>query len=103
MIDKGICDTVLFGTLVIVNVSDKSCDISKYLNNENCKCRSKLTDKLVNKCSENTLVYNGTFNYQFVYGIHSIVCHMFHNKYKRYFFIYFHWYLKRRYNETTIY
>ena len=63
MIDKGICDTVLFGTLVIVNVSDKSCDISKYLNNKNCKCRSKLTDKLVNKCSENTLVYNGTSNY----------------------------------------
>ena len=31
----------LFGILVIVSVNDKSCDVSEYLNYENCKCRKK--------------------------------------------------------------
>ena len=30
----------------------KSCDISEYLGYENCKCRKKLVDKLVEKCTE---------------------------------------------------
>ena len=32
---------------------DKSCDISEYLDYENCKCRKKLVDKLVEECTEN--------------------------------------------------
>ena len=31
---------------------DKSCDVREYLGYENCKCRKKLDDKLVNKCTE---------------------------------------------------
>ena len=32
---------------------DKSCDIHEYLDYENCKCRKKLIDKLVEECTEN--------------------------------------------------
>ena len=31
---------------------DKTCDISEYLDDENCKCRKKLVDKLIDECSE---------------------------------------------------
>ena len=31
----------------------KSCDVEEYLDNENCKCRKKLVDKLVEECTEN--------------------------------------------------
>ena len=46
----------LFGILVIVSVSEceKSCDVSEYLDNENCTCRNKLIDKFVAECTENT-------------------------------------------------
>ena len=43
----------LFGTLVIVNVNDKSCDVGEYLDYENCKCSKKLVDKLNEECTEN--------------------------------------------------
>ena len=32
---------------------DKSCDDGEYLDYENCKCRKKLVDKLVEECTEN--------------------------------------------------
>ena len=32
---------------------DKSCDASKRLDYENCKCRKKLVDELVAECTEN--------------------------------------------------
>ena len=32
---------------------DESCDIGEYLDYENCKCRKKLADKLVEECTEN--------------------------------------------------
>ena len=31
---------------------DKSCDVAEYLDYENCKCRKKLVDKLVEACTE---------------------------------------------------
>ena len=31
---------------------DKSCDVGEYLDYENCKCRTRLTDKLVDECTE---------------------------------------------------
>ena len=43
---------------------DKSCDIGKYLDYENCKCRKKLADKLVDeytKTIEETKLVNITF------------------------------------------
>ena len=53
LIDKGLCDK-----LFILNLSncececDKSCDIGEYLDYENCKCRKRLIDKLVDECTE---------------------------------------------------
>ena len=32
---------------------DKSCDFGEYLDYENCKCRKRLADKLVEECNEN--------------------------------------------------
>ena len=32
---------------------DKSCDVGEYLDYENCKCRKKLVDKLIEKRTEN--------------------------------------------------
>ena len=54
MIDEGICDKGF-----ILNPSncececDKSCDFGEYLDYENCKCRRKLVNKLVEECTEN--------------------------------------------------
>ena len=31
---------------------DKLCDVSEYINYENCKCRKRLVDKLVEECNE---------------------------------------------------
>ena len=31
---------------------DKPCDVGEYLDYENCKCRKKLVDKLVDECAE---------------------------------------------------
>ena len=45
---------------------DKSCDIGEYLDYKNCKCRKKITDKLVEECSENIdgneMLYNETLD-----------------------------------------
>ena len=45
-----------YGILVIVsaNVIKRVCDIGEYLDYENCKCRKKLVDKLVDECTETT-------------------------------------------------
>ena len=48
---KGVC-----GKGFIWNPSncecDKSCDIGEYLDYQNCKCRKKLVEKLVEECTE---------------------------------------------------
>ena len=31
---------------------DKSCDVGQYLDYKSCKCRKKVIDKLVEKCTE---------------------------------------------------
>ena len=32
---------------------DKSCDVGEYVDYENCRCRKKIVDKLVEECTEN--------------------------------------------------
>ena len=34
------------------NECDKACDVGEYLDYENCKCRKKLVDKLVDEYTE---------------------------------------------------
>ena len=54
LIDKGVCDKGY-----ALNPSNcececyKSCDFGEYLDFENCKCRKRLVDKLVEECNEN--------------------------------------------------
>ena len=51
---------------------DKSCHVEEYLDYENCKCRKRLINKLVEECTENIdekelhqnkMIYNSTLNY----------------------------------------
>ena len=54
MIDKGACDKGFIGNPSNCECEcDKSCDIGEYLDYENCECRKKLVDKLVEECTEN--------------------------------------------------
>ena len=54
LIDKGVCDKgYAWNPRNCECECDKSCDISEYLDYENCKCRKRLMDKLVEECNEN--------------------------------------------------
>ena len=53
LIDKGICDKGFIWSHISCECEyDKSFDVGEYLDNENCKCRKKLVEKLVGKCTE---------------------------------------------------
>ena len=52
LIDKGVCDTgFIWNPSNCQCECDKLCDVGEYLY-ENCKCRKKLVDKLVEECTE---------------------------------------------------
>ena len=54
LIDKGVCDKgYIWNPSNCECESDKSCDVGEYLDCKNCKCRKKLADKLVEKCTKN--------------------------------------------------
>ena len=54
LIDKGVCDKgSIWNASDCEFKCDKSFDFREYLDYENCKCREKLIDKLVDKCTEN--------------------------------------------------
>ena len=54
LIDKGICDKgFIWNPSNCECECDKSCDVEEYLDDENCKWRKKLVDKLVEECIEN--------------------------------------------------
>ena len=54
MIDKGVCDKgYAWNPSNCECECDKSCDFGEYLDYENCKCRKRLVDKLVDECDEN--------------------------------------------------
>ena len=53
LIDKGICDKgFIWNPNHCECECDKNCDFSEYLDYENCKCRKKLVDKLIDDCTE---------------------------------------------------
>ena len=114
LIDNGKCDKVF-----IWNPSNceckcyKLCDVGEYLDYKNCKCRKRLIDKLVEECGKNIygneMIYNDTLNdcgkicdSCTVYIIVLFVIFFSISKNISSVFIYFHWYLKRTYTETTI-
>ena len=54
LIDKGVCDKgYAWNPSNCECECDKSCNVGEYLDCENCKCRNRLVDKLVEECSEN--------------------------------------------------
>ena len=53
LIDKGVCDKgFIWNPSNCECECDKSCDVGEYLDYENCKCRNKLVDKLVEECTK---------------------------------------------------
>ena len=53
LIDKGICDKgFILNSKNCECECDKLCNVGEYLDYENCKCRKRLIDKLVEECSE---------------------------------------------------
>ena len=53
LIDKGVCNKrFIWNPSNCEWKCDKSCDVGEYLDYENCKCRKKLVDKLVEECTE---------------------------------------------------
>ena len=53
LIDKGICDKGFIRNPSNFECEcDKNCDIGEYLDYENCKCRKKIVDKLIDECTE---------------------------------------------------
>ena len=54
LIDKGLCDKGFIWNPSNCDCEcDKSCNIGEYLDYENCKCREKLVDRLIEECTEN--------------------------------------------------
>ena len=53
LIDKGVCNKgYIWNPSNRECECDKSCNIGEYLDYKNCKCRKKLTDKLIDECTE---------------------------------------------------
>ena len=53
LIDKGMCNKGFIWNLSNCDCEcDKACDVGEYLDYENCKCKKKLVDKLVDECAE---------------------------------------------------
>ena len=85
----------------------------QYLDYKNCKCRKILADKLAEECSENIdgnrMIYNVTLNgYEKVCNFCTIsivllVIFFIIGIRISSVFIYFYWFLKRRYIEVIIY
>ena len=54
LIDKGVCNKgYAWNPSNCECECDKSCDFGEYLDYENCKCRKRLVDKLVEECNGN--------------------------------------------------
>ena len=54
IIHKGVCDKgYAWNPSNCECECDKSCDFGEYLDYENCKCRKRLVDKLIEECNEN--------------------------------------------------
>ena len=101
LIDKGICDTgFIWNPSNCEWECDKSCDKRKYFDNESCKCRKKLIEKLVEEFNENIdgneMIYSDYRNVCNSCTIYIVLCFI------AFLIImsitcacfYFHWYLK---------
>ena len=54
LVDQGVCDKgFIWNPSICECECNKSCNIGEYLDYSNCKCRKKIVDLLVEKCTEN--------------------------------------------------
>ena len=114
MIDNGRCDKgFIWNSSNWECECDKSCDVGEYSDHKNYKCKKRLIGKLTEECSRNIdgnqMIYNGTLNdYRkkcnscSVYIVLLVISFIISVSISS-VLIYFHWHLKRRYSETTIY
>ena len=113
MIDKGMCDKDFIWNSSNCNCEcDELFDIWEYLDYENCKCRKKLIDKLVQECSENIdgneMISNSTLNdYKNICNFCTICILLFVIIFLRIIsissaIIYFYWYLQSDTSITNI-
>ena len=89
---------------------DKSCDVGEYLDYENCQCRKRLIDKLVEECIEiidEKNLYSTLNDYEKICSFCTVYIVLF----AIFFiiiisisivFVYFYWYLKSDTNITNI-
>ena len=117
LIDKGVCDKgFIWNPSNCECECDKACDVGEYLDYENCKCRKKLVDKLVDECTETveemkvakiTLAGNENSYKCSSCTMYTVLFWIFFTINvggKGAYFIYFSGYLKRLFTrETTIY
>ena len=110
MIDKGICDKgFIWNPSNCECECDKSCDVGEYLDYENCKCRKKLVDKLLEEFNEeidgNEMIYSdyaNVCNSCTIYIVSFVIVFLIITGISS-AFIYFHWYLKRNNKNIDIY
>ena len=67
LIDNGRCDKgIIWNPSNCKCEYDKLYDVGEYLDYKSCKCRKRLTDKLVEECGEiidgNEMLFNSTLN-----------------------------------------
>ena len=88
---------------------DKSWYIGEYLDYENCKCRKKLVDKLVEECTENikevkltktTIAKNDCISCTLYIVLFSL--RFATNNGIATYFVYYGWYLKKRYSTCCV-
>ena len=114
LIDREMCDNgFIWNPSNCKCECDKSCDVGEYLDYENCKCRKKLLDKLVDECTEvveevklakitlaeneNMYKCNSCTLYIVLFSIiFTIIVGI------AAYFVYFHWQLKKRYSTCWV-
>ena len=111
LINKGMCDKGFISNPSNCECEcDKLCDLGEYLDYENCKCRKRLIDNLVDKCNEsidgNKMLQNESFDVIRL-NVYKKVCNsctIYIILFAMFFiksicissvFIYFHWYFKK--------
>ena len=107
LIDKGVCDKgFIWNPSNCECECDKVCDVSEYLDYENCKCTKELVDKLVDECAETveevelakiTLAENENKYKCSSCTLYIVLFSIFFtiNVGIGSYFLYFHWYLKK--------
>ena len=117
LLDKRVCDKgFIWNPCNCECEYDKLCDVGEYLDYENCNCRKKLVDKLVDECAETveevklakiTLAENENSYKCSSFTVYTVLFWIFFTINVggiEAYFVYFHGYLKKIFTrETTIY